>query len=79
MGIILIPLVGNISMSWICGYDTQPLVALKEKEAFLKESIENNYIYYFYHDLEHECCTLKDTIKGIRPDRIFPLSGIDTI
>jgi len=75
----LIPLLGNISMSWICGYDTQPLVALKEKEAFLKESLEQDYIYYFYHDLEHECCTLKDTLKGIRPDSIFQLSEIDSI
>jgi glyoxylase-like metal-dependent hydrolase (beta-lactamase superfamily II) len=72
----LIPLVGNISMSWICGYDTQPLVTLREKEDFLKESLENDYICYFYHDLDNECCTLKDTIKGIRPDRTFALSEI---
>ena len=74
----LIPLVGNISLSWICGYDTQPLVALTEKGEFLKESLENDYIYYFYHDLDNECCTLKDTNKGIRPDRIFPLSEINS-
>ena len=76
----LIPLAGNISMSWICGYDTQPLVALKEKADFLQESLANNYIYYFYHDLETQCCTLKDTIKGIRPDERFDLreiSGLD--
>ena len=30
----LIPLAGNISMSWVCGYDTQPLVSLKEKADF---------------------------------------------
>lgn len=72
----LIPLVGNISMSWICGYDTQPLTALKEKADFLKESLANNYIYYFYHDLDTQCCTLKDTIKGIRPDERFDLTKI---
>jgi glyoxylase-like metal-dependent hydrolase (beta-lactamase superfamily II) len=73
----LIPLVGNISMSWVCGYDTRPLVTLEEKADFLKESIENDYIYYFYHDLETECCTLKDTTKGIRADRNFPLREIN--
>jgi glyoxylase-like metal-dependent hydrolase (beta-lactamase superfamily II) len=76
----LIPLAGNISMSWICGYDTQPLLALKEKADFLKESLANNYVYYFYHDLDTQCCTLKDTIKGIRPDERFDLteiSGVD--
>ncbi len=72
----LIPLVGNISMSWVCGYDTQPLVSLKEKADFLKESLENNYIYYYYHDLEQECSTLKDTPKGIRADRILSLAEI---
>ena len=72
----LIPLAGNISMSWICGYDTQPLVALKEKADFIKESLTHNYIYYFYHDLDTQCCTLKDTIKGIRPDDRFDLTEI---
>ena len=75
----LVPLMGNIPMSWICGYDTQPLVALLEKEDFLKESLENNYIYYFYHDLENQCCTLKQTEKGIRPDRSFPLDQVTNI
>ncbi|MFC2080884.1 MBL fold metallo-hydrolase [Bacteroidota bacterium] len=70
----LIPLQGNISMSWVCGYDTQPLVSLREKSDFLKESFLNKYIYYFYHDLENPFCTLKDTIKGIRPDKTFDLT-----
>jgi glyoxylase-like metal-dependent hydrolase (beta-lactamase superfamily II) len=72
----LMPMLGNISMSWVCGYDTQPLVTLREKEDFLKESLEHNYIYYFYHDLENQCCTLKQTEKGIRPDRSFPLDQV---
>jgi glyoxylase-like metal-dependent hydrolase (beta-lactamase superfamily II) len=72
----LIPLVGNISMSWVCGYDTQPLVSLTEKADFLKESLAGGYIYYFYHDLENQCATLKDTMKGIRADRTFSLEEI---
>ena len=63
-------------MSWVCGYDTQPLVSLEEKTDFMKESLENNYAYYFYHDLENQCCSLKDTIRGIRPDETFDLSDI---
>ncbi len=75
----LIPLVGNISMSWVCGYDTRPLVSLTEKSDFLKESLANDYIYYFYHDLETECCTLKDTMRGIRADRSFALNEIRSL
>jgi hypothetical protein len=63
-------------MSWVCGYDTQPIISLKEKADFLKESLANNYIYYFYHDLENQCCTLKDTMKGIRAAETFDLSVI---
>ena len=69
----LMPLMANISMSWVCGYDTRPLISLAEKAEFLKESLEGGYCYYFYHDLEHECCSLKDTPKGIRPDHSFTL------
>ncbi len=72
----LMPMLGNISMSWVCGYDTQPLVTLQEKEDFLKETLKHNYIYYFYHDLENQCCTLKQTEKGVRPDRSFPLKSL---
>jgi glyoxylase-like metal-dependent hydrolase (beta-lactamase superfamily II) len=73
----LMPMLGNISMSWVCGYDTQPLVTLQEKEDFLKESLEHDYIYYFYHDLENQCCTLKQTEKGIRPDSSFSLISLN--
>jgi glyoxylase-like metal-dependent hydrolase (beta-lactamase superfamily II) len=73
----LMPMMGNISMSWVCGYDTQPLVTLQEKEDFLKESLEHNYSYYFYHDLENQCCTLRQTEKGIRPDRSFFLKSLN--
>jgi glyoxylase-like metal-dependent hydrolase (beta-lactamase superfamily II) len=72
----LMPLAGNISMSWVCGYDTRPLITLEEKADFLRESLAGGYTYYFYHDLEHECCSLKDTPKGIRPDRFFTLKGL---
>jgi len=72
----LVPLVGNISTSWVCGYDTQPEISLLEKESFLKESVDNDYIFYFYHEIDKECCTLKNTEKGIRADRFLKLEEI---
>jgi len=74
----LIPLMGNVSLAWVCGYDTQPLVTLKEKQEFLDEALDGNYILYFYHDLENQCCTLHKTEKGIRPEASFQLSEIST-
>lgn len=70
----LIPMAGNIPLSWISGYDTNPLNALTEKEQFLEESLKNNYVYFFFHDLERECCNLQQTPKGIRLNQVFTLN-----
>jgi len=72
----LMPMAGNIAMSWVSGYDTNPLTALQEKDEFLKESVEKDYIYFFYHDLERECCDLVDTPKGIRMGEVMTLEEV---
>ncbi len=69
----LIPMAGNIPLTWISGYDTNPLNSLTEKQQFLEESLKNNYIYFFFHDAERECCTLQETPKGIRINNVFTL------
>ena len=69
----LVPTAGNISMSWVSGYDTNPLTSLQEKDEFMKESLEKGYTYFFYHDLERECADLVDTPKGIRMNEIYSL------
>ncbi len=62
----LIPTSAHVPLSWICGFDTQPLVSLEEKEQFLNEAFKNNYIMFFEHDVSTVCCTLQETEKGIR-------------
>ena len=69
----LIPMAGNIPLTWISGYDTNPLNSLTEKQQFLEESLKNNYIYFFFHDAERECCTFQETPKGIRINNVFTL------
>jgi len=54
-----IPSSAHIHVPFVPGYDIQPLVSLEEKEIFLKEAFENNYILFFEHDADHECCTLQ--------------------
>lgn len=70
----LIPTTAHISTSWVCGYDTRPLISMKEKQDFLNEAVENNYVFFFEHDLYTESCTLKMTEKGIRADEKFNFS-----
>jgi len=71
-----IPSVWNIPLAYVTGFDIDPLSAMNEKECFLKEALEENYILFFEHDYYHECCTLKMTEKGIKADQIFRLDDI---
>jgi len=75
----LIPLAANVPLPWVSAYDLHPLTSIEEKEKLLTEAYENGYILFFEHDLYTECCSLKMTDKGIRPDKMFNLSEIDEI
>jgi glyoxylase-like metal-dependent hydrolase (beta-lactamase superfamily II) len=72
----LIPSVGHIPLSYVMAYDVRPLVTLEEKETFLKEALEKNYILYFEHDPKNEACTVISTERGIRLKEILRLSEV---
>ena len=72
----LLPSAAHIPLPYIMAYDTKPLQTLKEKKIFLTEAEKENYILFFEHDPEVECCTLQLTDKGIRSKEIFKLSDI---
>jgi glyoxylase-like metal-dependent hydrolase (beta-lactamase superfamily II) len=75
----LIPSVHHVPLAWVMAYDMRPLETLKEKKALLQEAVANNWILYFEHDPEIECCTLEQTPKGIRVKEIFALTDIKTL
>jgi glyoxylase-like metal-dependent hydrolase (beta-lactamase superfamily II) len=60
------PTSAHVPLPYIMSYDTQPLISLSEKEEFMMEAVEENYILFFEHDAYHECCILENTDKGIR-------------
>ncbi len=72
----LFPSIYHIPIPWVMAYDTRPLLTMQEKEKFLDEAVDNQYILFFEHDPVNECCTLKRTERGIRLDESFPLSEI---
>ncbi|MBL7857502.1 MAG: MBL fold metallo-hydrolase [Cyclobacteriaceae bacterium] len=72
----LLPSVGHIPLPYVMGYDTRPLLTLSEKEAFLNEAADNNYILFLEHDPVNECCTVKRTEKGVRLDKTFRLQEV---
>lgn len=72
----LLPSVGHIPLPYVMGYDTRPLITMKEKEVFLKEAADHQYILFLEHDPVHECCTVKHTEKGVRLDQTFSLQDV---
>ena len=72
----LIPSSSHIPLPYVMGYDTRPLITMTEKEIFLKEAADNNYILFLQHDPSSECCTVRHTEKGVRLDMTFALSDI---
>ena len=72
----LLPSAAHIPLPYVMGYDMFPLTTLNEKNAFLTEAVENNYILFFEHDPVNECCTLQMTEKGVRVKEVFKLSDI---
>lgn len=72
----LLPSVAHIPMPYIMAYDMFPLTTLQEKKLFLHEAVENNYILFFEHDREHECCEVQQTERGIRASRFFRVEDV---
>ena len=68
----LLPSVAHIPVPFIMAYDTRPLETLKEKKNhFFTEAQQKDYILFFEHDPEIECCNLQLTEKGVRSKEFF--------
>lgn len=72
----LLPSAAHIPLPYVMSYDMFPLTTLNEKQAFLTEALENDYVLFFEHDPQHECCNLQMTEKGIRQKDVFKLSDL---
>lgn len=72
----LLPSAGHIPIPYVMAYDMFPLTTLNEKKSFLNEAVDNNYILFFEHDPQFECCDLERTERGIRPKNYFKLEEV---
>lgn len=72
----LLPSTAHIPLPYVMSYDTRPLITMDEKQKFLNEAAENGYILFFEHDINHECCTVEQTEKGVLMKEAFPLADI---
>ena len=62
----LLPTVGHIPLPYVMGYDTRPLLTIKEKAAFLNQAADKEFYLFLEHDAYNELCTVKHTEKGVR-------------
>jgi len=72
----LFPSMAHIPLPYVMAYDTRPLMTLDEKQKLLTEAIAGNYLFFFEHDRSIECCSLKQTERGVREDQILRLSDL---
>lgn len=72
----LLPSIGHIPIPYVMGYDTRPLLTISEKEVFLNQAADEEFILFFEHDPSNECCTVQRTEKGIRLKETFAFSEI---
>ncbi|MDA9900697.1 MBL fold metallo-hydrolase [bacterium] len=72
----LLPTAGHVSLPFIMGYDTRPLITLEEKEAFLNLAAKENYYLFMEHDACNEIITVKHSEKGVRLNSTHSFNSI---
>ena len=72
----LLPTAGHIPLPYVMGYDTRPLLTLKEKEAFLSEAADKEFYLFLEHDAYNELITVKHTEKGVRLKESYKFTDI---
>ena len=53
-----------------------PMKTLEEKEEFLGEAVNKNYVLFFEHDPQCICCTVQKTEKGFRIKDVISLDEL---
>lgn len=56
----LIPMTAHLPLAWIMSYDLFPLETLANKKKLLPQVIRNNWLCWFYHDVETPLCRLRE-------------------
>lgn len=72
----LLPSAAHIPLPYIMAYDIDPLLTLDEKKQFFAEALAKDSILFFEHDYYHECCTLKETEKGVRAKQFMTVKDL---
>lgn len=72
----LVPTLGHLPVPYVTSYDTRPLLAIDEKELFLKKAADHNFYLWLEHDAHHEIITVQHTEKGVRVRDIYTFNEL---
>ncbi len=72
----LLPTTGHIPLPYVMGYDTRPLITMDERQEIFNKATDENWFLVLEHDPYHEICTLKQTEKGPRLDKVYTFEEI---
>jgi glyoxylase-like metal-dependent hydrolase (beta-lactamase superfamily II) len=72
----LLPSTGHIPLPFVIGYDTRPLLTLKEKKKFLDLAAKENMYLYMEHDAVNEVCTVQGGKKYVELKDTFRFEDI---
>src|SRR5690606_4551962 len=72
----LVATAGHIPLIYVMGYDTRPLLTVKEKGEFLQKAVNEEIILFFEHDPYHELATVMQTERGVQLDSTYSFSEV---
>lgn len=61
----LLPTTAHLAPAWTMAYDVEPLTTIREKQDFLEQATEEEWILFFEHDAAVEVSDLRRTSRGI--------------
>ena len=72
----LIPTAGHVRIPFIMGYDTRPLLTLREKASFLKKAARDKYLLFLQHDVKNEIIDIRKENNKFKLNKTFKLDDI---
>ena len=72
----LIPTAGHVRVPFIMGYDTRPLLTLREKASFLEKAAKDKLLLFLQHDVENEIIEIRKENGKFKLNKTFKLEDI---
>ena len=72
----LIPTAGHVKVPFIMGYDTRPLLTLREKASFLKKAVKDKFLLFLQHDIKNEIIDIRRENDRFKLNKTFKLEDI---